>query len=297
MMKRRDGFQGEKLISIPPKVWKDTLNQNNSLFQLYITHIGYFPQAKFHYRERRKGCEDNILIYCVKGKGHYIIGDRRFEVAANQFILLPASTRYMRYWADKEDPWTIYWVHYTGPDIEGMNNSLDLDILRGPMSIPLNLKAIEIWQSIYQCLEMGYSKDNLCNSSFCLYHLIASFIFPDKHSSTPYENEKDFVKNTILYMKENLGKKLNVEEMAKLNNFSNSHFSNLFRKRTGMPPMDYFIHLKMQRACQLLYKNEFKIKDLAMQLGYEDPYYFSRIFRKCMGSSPEKYRLQTRKTS
>ncbi|MDB5121815.1 MAG: transcriptional regulator, AraC family [Sphingobacteriales bacterium] len=294
-LKRRDGFQGEKLISIPQKVWLDVIKKNPELFQIYITNIGYFPHAAFHYRERRKGCEDNILIYCVKGKGHYVIENTKFEVVANQFILLPTTEKYMRYWADREDPWTIYWVHFTGNTIGSINNSLNINILKGPIQIPVNLKAIEIWNNIYQSLEMGYSIENLCNASFCLYHLIASFIFPEKHILTENGDKKDIVTETIINMKSNLGKKLTVEDMAGMHSLSSSHFSNLFRKNTGMSPIDYFIHLKMQRACQLLYTNNSKIKDIAMKLGYDDPYYFSRIFKKYMGTSPEQYKLLSKK--
>ncbi|MDB5121816.1 MAG: transcriptional regulator, AraC family [Sphingobacteriales bacterium] len=295
ILKRRDGFQGEKLINIPEKVWKDALKKNPAPFQIYIPQIGYFPKAEFHYRERRKGCEDNILIYCIKGKGHYIIDNTRFEVVANQFILLPATDKYMRYWADHDDPWTIYWVHYTGAIIHELNKSLNINIFKGPVQIPFNVKAIEIWEGIYQCLEMGYSIDNLCNTSFCLYHLLASFIYSEKHILTENGGQKDIITESIINMKSNLDKKLTVEDMAGLLNLSSSHFSNVFRKNTGMPPIDYFINLKMQRACQLLYANESRIKAIAMQLGYDDPYYFSRIFKKYMGSSPGKYKLLSKK--
>src|SRR5687767_9368137 len=100
-LKRRDGFQGEKLISLPQKLWKEAAKRDPAIFQLYITHIGYFPKASTHYRERRKGCEDNILIYCLHGKGHFMIDKEKFEVVANQFILVPATDKYMRYWADE----------------------------------------------------------------------------------------------------------------------------------------------------------------------------------------------------
>ena len=62
-----------------------------------------------------------------------------------------------------------------------------------------------------------------------------------------------------------------------------------------MPPIDYFLHLKMQKACQLLFSQDMKIKQVALQLGYEDQYYFSRIFKKYMGMSPEQYRVSTKK--
>lgn len=179
--KRRDGFEGEKLISIPPKIWKEATDRNPTLFPLHITHMGYFPKAAFHYRERRKGCEDNILIYCLQGKGYYIIDNKRYEVHSNQFILIPATDKYIRYWSDDKEPWTIYWMHFTGSEINSFNKSLNLSLTKGPVDMPFNEKAIEIWQNIYQTLEMGYSIENLCSACFCLYHLIATFLFPERH--------------------------------------------------------------------------------------------------------------------
>jgi AraC-like DNA-binding protein len=294
-MKRRDGFEGEKLISIPPRLWQDMKRLNPALFPIYITHIGYFPQAKFHYCERREGCEDNILFYCVKGKGHYVADDKKFEVTANQFVLIPATSHYLRYWADKDDPWSIYWVHFTGESIAAFNESLNLSISKGPISIPVNLKGIEIWQSMYNSFEMGYSMENVCNATFCLYHFIAMFIFPDKHLKTEQTDNDNIINKTIRFMKDNLRKKLSVEDLAANHKLSASHFSSLFKKNTGISPIDYFIHLKMQKACQLLYANELKIKDLAVTLGYDDPYYFSRAFKKYLGLSPEQYKLTAKK--
>lgn len=294
-LKRRNGFQGERMISLPQKLWKDALVKDPELFQLYITHIGYFPKASAHYRERRKGCEDNILIYCLHGKGHFVIKDKRFEVVANQFISIPATDVYMRYWADEADPWTIYWVHYRGNKIDDFNRSLNLNISRGPQQIPFNQKAIDIWESIYQSLEMGYSKENLCNASFCLYHFLATFCFTDKHIIAEKNDPVNIITEAILYMKSNLERKLSVGDIAAQHFLSSSHFSSLFRKNTGMSPIDYFIHLKMQRACQLLYSKDIKIKLVAIELGYEDQYYFSRIFKKNMGMSPEHYRSISKK--
>ena len=296
-VKRRDGFIGEKLINIPLKVLDEVKIREPELFPVYITQIGYFPKASFHYRERRKGCEDNILIYCLQGKGHYILDDKRYEVNSNQFVIIPATDKYIRYWADNEDPWTIYWVHYTGAGIDAFNRALNLGITNGPLLIPFNEKALEIWQYIYQTLEMGYSIENLCNANFCLYHFIATFLFPHRKIKNNTEDGEDVITKTINRMRNNINKKFTVEEMAASHSLSVSHFSNLFRKATGMPPIDYFIHIKMQKACQLLYTNGDKIRDIATGLGYDDPYYFSRIFKKYIGSSPEQYRLNVKNIS
>lgn len=294
-LKRKDGFDGEKLISLPEKVWKDAIQRDPLLFRLYITHIGYFPKAAFHYRERRKGCADNILIYCTNGKGYYILGDKRYTVTANQFVVLPATDKYMRYWADNEDPWTIYWVHFCGTELDNFNNSLNFNATKGPFRVPFNEKAIEIWRDIYQSLELGYSTDNLCNASFCLYYLIATFIFSDKHIISEELKNKDIINDTISYMKAHLQHKLSIDDMAGQQQLSASHFSNLFKKKAGMAPIDYFINLKMQKACQFLYSEKIKIKEIASELGYDDPYYFSRLFKRYMGLSPEQYRMASKK--
>jgi AraC-like DNA-binding protein len=61
-----------------------------------------------------------------------------------------------------------------------------------------------------------------------------------------------------------------------------------------MPPIDYFIHLKMQRACYLIKAENTKIKIVARELGYEDQFYFSRLFKSHIGVSPNEYRLSTK---
>lgn len=296
-IKRKDGFEGEKMIKLPYRLQKTVLDEHFPLFQLYVSQIGYFPNANGHYKERNNGCDDNILIYCLKGKGFYRLAGKQFEVSANQFFILPSGGEPVSYWADECSPWTIYWVHFNGPSICKFNRSLNLDVHSGPVNIPFNAKAIDIWHDMYKSLENGFTLDNLCNTSFCLHNFIATFLFPEKHSITENKQENPLVSCTVMHMQANLSKKLTVEEMASKQNLSCSRFSNLFRKATGMPPNDFFIHLRMQKACELLDEYESRIKAVAGYLGYDDPYYFSRIFKKHIGVSPESYRIASRKQS
>lgn len=290
-IKRRDGFEGEKLISLPESVWKNAIKANPVLSQLYVTHIGYFPRAAYHYRERRNGCTDNILIYCLRGKGWYTVKNKRFEVGVNEFILLPATKEFLRYGADEKDPWTIYWVHFSGRDMDTFNRCFGIGLFDGPHQIAFNEEGLQLWDTMYQSLEMGYSKENLCITNLCLYNFVSTFLFPGKHLNEKKQDARDLINETILYMRSELGNKLTVKDMAIKNNLSASHFSSLFRKATGMSPMDYFIHLKLQRACHLLYSSDLKIKNVAIAMGYDDPYYFSRLFKKYMKVSPDKYRV------
>lgn len=291
-LKIRDGFEGEKVIYIPEKIVKDSHDKTPELFNIYITQIGYFPKAANHYRERKNGCQENILIYCTQGSGHCILDNKQHEVHANQFILIPATDKYICYWADEQTPWTIYWLHYSSSQISTINRTLNIDVSKPPVPIPLNENAITIWQNIYRTLEMGYSHENLISASFSFHYLLATFLFPGRHTNN--NDEGDIITRTIEEMRQSVHSKLTVEEMAAKHRLSVSHFSSLFRKSTGMPPMDYFIHLKMQKACQLLYFGSNHVKGIAMELGYDNPYYFSRLFKKYIGTSPKDYRLKSK---
>jgi AraC-like DNA-binding protein len=293
-VKRRDGFAGQQLISLPDAVWKNAIKTNTVLEQLYVTHIGYFPRAAFHYRDRKNGCTDNILIYCTGGKGWYIIDNRRFEVKVNEFVIIPATTAHLRYGSDDAHPWTIYWVHFSGKDMNTFNRNFSIGAFDGPRHIHANEKGIELWNAMFQSLKMGFGKDNLSKASLYLYHFIATFLYPDK-GSAEQSTINNRINDTVRYMQQQLSATLTVEDLAKKIDLSPSHFSSLFKQATGMSPLNYFIHLKLQKACLLLYTTDMKIKDVAEAIGYDDPFHFSRLFKKSMDVSPEQYRGLRRK--
>ena len=290
-IKQRDGFQGEKLISVPDTVWKKIIKKNPMLVNLYLTHIGYFPKAVYHYRERKNGCSDNILIYCLGGKGWYSINEKRFEVGINDYFIIPATKEPIRYGSDEKEPWTIYWIHFSGYGINTFNHSFNIELFDGPHQISVNEKGLELWNSMYKNLEMGFGFENLSKTNLMLYHFISTFLFPETNGNEKKQEEQDLISNTIQFMRNKLAEKLNLEDLAMMNKLSASHLSLLFRKRTGMSPLDYFIHLKLQQACLLLLTTEMKIKFIAADLGYDDPYYFSRLFKKYIKMSPLQYRI------
>lgn len=105
--KKRDGFAGELLISIPQNVLAGAIQKGQILpHQLYVSHIGYFPKALYHYCQRPQGCVDNILFYCVQGKGYYTLDGHTFTLNPNQYVIVPATDKPLVYWSDTEDPWS-----------------------------------------------------------------------------------------------------------------------------------------------------------------------------------------------
>jgi AraC-like DNA-binding protein len=151
-------------------------------------------------------------------------------------------------------------------------------------------KSIDLFNEIYRQLERGYSNDNLIYANMCLSHFLTTFIYNHKFEPVEEGQVKDNIDLVIDYMQNNMNKPLRLEQIANFVNLSSSHFSFLFKKKTGYAPMEYFNQLKIQKACQYLLFTNLQIKEIAFKLGVEDPYYFSRLFTNVMGVSPNNYR-------
>ncbi len=91
-------------------------------------------------------------------------------------------------------------------------------------------------------------------------------------------------------MKKNLHKQLTLEEIAAYAKYSPTYLSNIFSQKSGMSIINYFNLLKIQKACSLLDFTDKKIKEIAYELAFNDPYYFSKVFTKHMHLSPREYR-------
>lgn len=98
------------------------------------------------------------------------------------------------------------------------------------------------------------------------------------------------VEESIAYMMGHLDMPLQASTLAARVNVSPSHFFSIFKRHVGNTPIDYFIRLRMRRARRLLEQTGMSIKAIAYTLGYDDPYYFSRVFKSFNRITPSKYR-------
>ncbi len=286
-IRKKDGFTAQKAIVLPQPVIQQC-EQNEYISNLHVTDIGFYPKAAFHYRRREHGSPQNILIYCTDGEGWAQIDGQKVSVVQGQYLIVPQNTKHV-YGASSNKPWSIFWMHFKGSTAHVLTDILKADGNNFLGTVPYDEKRIHIFENMYTTLETGYSDSNLFFVSILAQHYLASFCFPYLFTRpTPSEeNEIDF---SIRYMREHIDENITVEALAKNVYRSPSHFSTLFKKKTGFPPLEYFNHIKMQRACQLLEFTNLQIKELASKIGFQDPFYFSRVFTKTMGLSPVQYR-------
>lgn len=96
------------------------------------------------------------------------------------------------------------------------------------------------------------------------------------------------------YMRAHLDQPINISTLSAMAGLSPSSLFGLFRKVTGDTPLNWFIRARMRRACELLARTNLPIKQIADQVGYRDPLYFSRVFKSVHGMSPKSFRTQKR---
>jgi len=196
------------------------------------------------------------------------------------------------YGSNSSNPWTIYWIHFDGDKAGLFAEGFDKPYRLNPANDSRIEDRLHLFEEIYSTLKNGYSKANLSYSISVLFHFLGSlkFLGAYRDSMSTNHNEYDVLDNAIHFMRENIHKRLVLKEISDFSGLSTSHFSNLFHMKTGYSPVSYFLQLKVQQACHYLDFSDMKINQIAMTIGYDDPFYFSRFFSKIMGMSPTVYR-------
>ena len=202
---------------------------------------------------------------------------------------MPAETIH-QYGSDEEVPWSIYWLHFKGKAAIDYTSVLTENRTKFVASVNFSEERTRIFNSMYSTLENGYSAHNLGYINMGLWYFLSSFCYDDIFHVPANKVEKDAIDLSIEFMQQKIEHTLSIRELAAEAHISPSHFAALFKKRTGYPPLEYFNHIKVQKACQYLHFTNLQIKEIAYKVGICDPYYFSRFFSNMMGLSPQEYR-------
>jgi AraC-like DNA-binding protein len=285
------GFEGEQIIDFPKKV----LFQCSSLpliKQLFVSRMGIYPQAAHHYFKRPHGlARATVFLHCIDGEGWIKIYNKTILLKTGEAFFIPAGAAHS-YGASLDKPWSIYWMHISG------DSKKDLVIAANPKGIFTALKTIhsaertKLFTQIFDVFSKGFSVSNLIYANLILPHYLGTFISSESFNSISGEQvaSSSITNDAISYMQNNINQPVLVEGIAKHLGMSTSFFYKKFKQDTGYSPIAYFNLLKIQRACQLIHSNICSIGEIGSKIGIDDPYYFSRLFKKQMGVSPRQYR-------
>ncbi|MDQ8201426.1 helix-turn-helix domain-containing protein [Pelagicoccus sp. SDUM812003] len=256
---------------------------------LLCTQVGHHQAVGTHYIHRPNGSDDTILLYSTNGQGWIEIEEQSYTVAERDALLIPSSLPH-KYGSNPDAPWAPYWVHF-----QGRQTAAYTKLLAKPAGTPVfhlsHRQEITIAiEQVFKQMSHVHTYANLLATSGALSHLL-SLIHLRMRAAEPRSRSVDEnLDKTIEFMHRNVSEKFSLSELAKLAHLSPNHFGALFLKRFQSTPIDYFNRLKIQRACELLTTTQLSVAEVGEALGFSDPFYFSRLFKKVMGKSPRAYR-------
>ena len=281
---KRDGFKDEEMFVLPTESFRPYL-KDPVVQRMYVTDIGYFPNARHHYRERREGADGNILLYCTAGHGVVEFSGQTLTLEENEAVVIPARAAH-RYYALDDAPWSLLWMHFKGEDCALCPVEKGEKIIFA--SHYAQNRLFLLFSMIFRTLHTDYDLGNFRYIGRVAESILSEVY--DRSKPVEFSGPERQVTELVRYMNDHIREVVTMDDLAACSGLSESYINRIFKKSTGMPPMRFFQDLKMRMARGIFDNNrDIRVYDVALQMGYTDPYYFSRVFRKVVGVSPSAY--------
>jgi AraC-like DNA-binding protein len=232
--------------------------------------------------------DEFALIYITRGEGSFKTeGDRSFRIGPGSlFMLFPEVWHWYR--PDPEVGWDEYWVGFKGDYpvrlVEEGFFSPDSPVLE----IGLHDSILGLYEEII---------DGAKNENPGFQQTIASLVtnLLARVSTFPLRNEKissedRIVERAKFLLADNVSEELDIGWLSRSLGLGYSRFRTMFKRRTGLSPYQYFLDLKIAKAKKLLGQQRYSVKEISHLLSFDDPYYFSHLFKKKTGVPPSRWK-------
>jgi AraC-like DNA-binding protein/mannose-6-phosphate isomerase-like protein (cupin superfamily) len=281
-----------RYFKIPQPLLREQ-KENQLTGDLYMTETGEVEVEMGSIWNPAKKLENNMLVYCLKGSGILMISGEQVPVSGDQYFIIPEGDSFKFYSVINENS-RLFVAYFNGTKPKLMEHGFR--VVRNLIPSVNNLVANRemLFTEIFNNLAKGFHDENLVYVNFCFGHLLATFIYASKTSDDFADESNPVVRKSIEYMNRNLNLKLTLHQISNEVGYSATYFTTLFKKETNYSPLSYFSHLKIVKACEFLDHTRLKVKEISFTLGYTDPYYFTKDFKKKMGLSPRQYRNRVR---
>jgi AraC-like DNA-binding protein len=288
-IRRREGFPGQHLFVLPPSFVLQA-RRHPLLRGLFLTAAGYYPEAPGHLVERPAGVPEIILIACLSGRGWVELErGRRLAVQAGEAVVIPSRAAHA-YGADDKIPWSIMWAHFRGGHLAQFAAMLGATKADPILKLPPGAFERLRFDELYLALEAGCTLPSLLASSARLRMVLIELARLRVPANQRTGSTHEALRQNIEWMRGQRHRHIGLAELAAQAGLSVPHYSACFKRQTGYPPMAYFQRLKIQHAAQLLALTNLPVGEIGLAVGLEDPFYFSRLFKKVMGQSPRRFR-------
>ncbi len=242
---------------------------------------------------RPKGRVDYQLIYIAAGKAHFFFQGKEEVVAAGYMVLYrPREEQKYVYYGTEQTQ--AYWVHFTGRDVKSLLRSYGFPEKEHVFYTGNLPEYHQLFQDMIQELQLckPHYEELLALQLHRLFILV-SRQFVEKRRLNGFVQKE--VLQAAQYFSEHYNQEISIEEYAASRNMSTCWFIRTFKQYNRQTPMQYILSIRMANAQSLLETTSYNVTEVAMIVGYENPLYFSRLFKKHTGFSPREYRdLQKR---
>ena len=238
---------------------------------------------------RPKGRIDWQLIYSAAGEGHFILDGQEVTVPAGNMVLYQPKQEQHYYFLGKDH--SQYWfVHFTGRLVRNILKQyeipLDGYILHTGISFDYEILFRRMRDELVEC-RTGYEE-------MLVYLLRALLITVSRKMHDHVLNISGFVQEEMdkakIYFRDHYNEKISIEQYAASRNMSTSWFGKSFTGTFGVSPKKFILDQRIRNAQMLLETTDGTVSEIARIVGYDNPLYFSRVFRKEKGLSPANYR-------
>lgn len=240
---------------------------------------------------RPRGRIDYQLIYVYAGQAHFHFDKEENDTivtAGNMVLFRPKEfQKYEYYGKDKTE---VYWVHFTGGDVKnilrkyGIRDDMRTFFVGSSMEYEYLFK--KMISELQRCQE--HYRESLTLLMRQLFISIHRELTKERKISDVYLDRE--MEMATQYFIENYSNEINIEEYALSRGMSISWFIRCFKRYTGTTPMHYIVAARIANAQTLLETTQYSVSEISRIVGYENPLYFSRLFRKLKGFSPSQYR-------
>lgn len=238
---------------------------------------------------RPRGRVDWQLIYIAAGKGHFIFDHKEVVVPAGNMVLYQPKEEQHYYYLG-EDHTHAWFVHFTGHKVRNILQNYSIPLDSNVICTGLSREYEDFFRKMRDELvacRWGYEEmlTYLFRELLMTIHRRMEENLPRLSGFT--SQEIDLAKE---YFTEHYNEEINIEDYALSRHVSTSWFNKSFKNATGTTPMKYILSIRIRNAQTLLETTEYNISNIASMVGYENAFYFSRLFKKQKGLSPAEYR-------
>jgi len=237
---------------------------------------------------RLKGRNDFYLAYAHKGTMFAQINGKDHLIdEGDLFIYKPHETQI--YGQIEKQNYLSYWVHFTGYGAHELLVSTDLS--EGfTYKVGTDSEIVDIFEKMIA--EVAEKRIGFENTSSSLLMLLLSTISRKYQlvNDTSIRNENQKLTESVQYIHKSYEYKITVNDLANICHLSTNRYSILFKELTGVSPLNYVINFRLQKACEFMHHTNLNIRQISSLVGFDDPLYFCRIFKKYKKISPIAYK-------